>query len=404
MAVFSYKGVDRKGKEVKGVVEAPSRAGAVERLKSQGILPYEIVEEEERERPLLRFSLRKALSDKELLVFFRSLSTMLEAGVPLVEAITAFTGDADSKKKEMFLTKLTGALKEGKSFKEALELSGISDPVILSLVQAGEKGGMLPKSLETIAEILERKEEVKHLLVSALIYPAVLILVAIGTVTFMMVTVIPKVTSIYRSVKLSLPLSTKITLGISNFLIEHYVLLLTFLIFLFFVYLFLSKKLKKQLDKFKLRLPIVGRLLFYVELQRFLEVLGSLVSSGIPIVEAISVSGETVKNIYLRELIFTIKEEIKRGISFNKSFSSAFPQTLNLVIHLIKTGEETGLFGEMLLKASRFLQEEVKIKVNNLTSLLEPAMMLFVGLIIGFIVYSLLLPIVSLSTITGIRG
>jgi type II secretory pathway component PulF len=404
MAVFSYRGYDRKGKEVKGVVEASSRTGAVEKLKSQGIYPYELREEKERKKSPLQLSFRRGLSEKELLVFFRTLSTMLEAGIPLVEAITAFSRDVDSKAKEVFLTKVAGALKEGKSFRESLELAGIKDPVILSLVQAGEKGGMLPKSLETIAQILERKEEIKHLLVSALIYPTVLILVAFGTVVFMMVTVIPKVTSIYKSVKLSLPLSTKITLGVSNFIVEHYALLLVSLLFLISFYLFLSKKQKNRIDKFKLTLPVVGKLLFYVELQRFLEVLGSLVSSGIPIVEAISVASGTVKNSYVAELISEVKEEIKRGVSFYKSFSSAFPQVYSLVIHLIKTGEETGLLGEMLLRTSHFIQEELRIKLNNLTSLLEPAMMLLVGLIIGFIVYSLLLPVVSISTITGIRG
>ncbi|TCK06480.1 type II secretion system F family protein [Phorcysia thermohydrogeniphila] len=404
MAVFSYKGVDRKGKEVKGVVEASSRAGAIEKLKSRGIFPYEVKEEKEKKKSFVQFSLRKGLSDKELLIFFRTLAAMLEAGIPLTDAITAFSRDVDSKGKEVFLTRLTGALKEGKSFKEALELAGITDPVVLSLVQAGEKGGMLPRSLKTIAQILERKEEIKHLLVSALIYPTVLILVALGTVVFMMVTVIPKVTSIYKSVKLSLPLSTRITLGVSNFLIEHYALLVVSIFVVFSAYVFLSKKLKNQLDKLKLRLPVVGKFLFYIEIQRFLEILGSLVSSGIPIVEAIPVAAGAVKNSYIAGLIFEVKEEIKKGIPFHRSFSSAFPRSYSLVIHLIKTGEETGLFGEMLLRASHFIQEEIKIKLNNLTSLLEPAMMLLVGLIIGFIVYSLLLPVVSISTITGIRG
>jgi len=238
MAVFSYKGVDRKGKEVKGVIEAPSLSAAVERLKSKGIFPYELREEKERKKSFLQFPLQKGLPEKELLIFFRTLATMLEAGIPLISAITAFSGDADSKKKEMFLAKLAGALKEGKSFKEALQLAGITDPVILSLVQAGEKGGMLPKSLKTIAEIIERREEIKNLIVSALIYPIVLILIALGTVIFMMVTVIPKVTSIYQSVKLSLPLSTKITLSISSFFIEHYVLLITFIFIAFSIYLF----------------------------------------------------------------------------------------------------------------------------------------------------------------------
>ena len=404
MAVFSYKGFDKKGKEVKGVVEASSLTGAVEKLKYQGIFPYEVKEEKERKKTFLQLSLRKSLSDKELIIFFRTLATMLTAGIPLVDSITAFSRDADSKGKKMFLTRLTGALKEGKSFKEALELAGITDPVILSLVQAGEKGGILPKNLESISRIIERKEEIKQLVVNALIYPSVLFLVALGVVTFMMVTVIPKVTSIYKSVKLSLPISTRITLGVSSFLTKHYTLLLIFTFIVFFAYAFLSRKLKEQFDKFKLQLPIIGKLLFYVELQRFLEILGSLVSSGISIVEAISVSAGAVKNSYIRKLILEVREEIKKGNSFYKSFYSAFPQTHSLVVHLIKTGEETGLFGEMLLRASRFIQEEIKIKVDNLTSLLEPAMMLLVGLIIGFIVYSLLLPVVSISTIMGIRG
>jgi type II secretory pathway component PulF len=297
---------------------------------------------------------------------------------------------------------VVNSLREGKNLSESLREAGIKDPIIVSFVSSGEKGGTLVQNLEVIASILEKREEMKSILINALIYPVVLLTVAIGVVIFMMVTVIPKIVSIYTSMKLALPLSTKITLAISDGFVHYYPVILLSILLIILLFLVLEKKEKKRLDKLKLQIPVFGRLILYIELQRFLETLSSLLKAGVPIVEAMTSAIYTVKNDNLRDKLFRIHEELKKGKSLVNLFSREIKELPAVVLQLIKAGEQSGNLAALLLKASNFLRTEVEVRVKNLTSLLEPATMLLVGLIVGFIVFSLLLPIVGISTISSI--
>ncbi|ADY73039.1 Type II secretion system F domain [Desulfurobacterium thermolithotrophum DSM 11699] len=399
MGVFTYKGYDKEGKERKGVIEASSRSGAISILKSQGIFPYEIKEEAIKKRNFSFSIFKKALSVQELAVFFRTLATLLDAGIPLIEAIESLSENFKEDRKKIFMTKIVNNLREGKSLSESLKIAGIKDPVIVSFVSSGEKGGTLVQSLEIIASILEKREELKSTIINALIYPVVLLVVAIGVVVFMMLSVIPKIVSIYTSMKISLPLSTKITLFISNGFINYYHFILIFFVFLTLFFIFLEKRKKREFDKFKLRLPVFGKLFLYIELNRFFETLSSLLKAGIPIVDAMISATHTVKNEYLKERLLLINNELKKGKSLATLFSKEIKELPTVALQLIKAGEQSGRLAELLSKVSKFLRNEVEIYTKNLTSMLEPAIMIIIGLIVGFIVFSLLLPIVEISTI-----
>ena len=403
MGVFSYKGIDGEGREIKGVIEAPTSSAAYSLLKKRGIYPYEIVEERESTKktssPLLSLFRRgKTPSNKELIVFLRTLSTLLAAGIPIVDAVESFAESEESKHLAVFFKKVASRLKEGEPLSKALEEAGIRDRIVLALIKSGEKSALLAENLTTAAELLERREELKGKLIQALIYPAILLTVAAGVVVFMLTVVIPKIVVIYKSAKLSLPASTKLVIGVSNFLRSYYPFILAAIATATAGALLLSRKKRETFDRLKLKTPVVGKVILSIELQRFTETLSKLLASGLPLIEGIETAAETVKNAYVRQELLKTTEKVKRGSSLSQSLKETelFPQ---VALQLISAGERSGELPKMLEKASNYLKSEIEFKLQSLTSLLEPATMLILGLIIGFIVYALLLPIVSISTI-----
>ncbi len=398
MAVFSYKGINQEGREVKGVIEAPSKSAAYSLLKKRGIYPYQIEEERERSKKGPLFKIKRGLpTPQELTVFLRTLSTLLKAGIPIVEAVESFAESEESKNLAVFFKKIASRLKEGAPLSQALKEAGIKDQVVIALIKSGEKSGLLAENLLTAAEIVERREELKGKVLQAFIYPAVLFTVAFAVVVFMMAVVIPKIVVIYQTARLSLPLSTRVVIGISHLITDNYPLLLTAVTCLTVLLTLWAKRKRETFDRIKLKIPLLGKLLLLVEVQRFLETLGRLLNSGLPLIEAIETAAETVRNSYLRKGIEKIKERVKRGGPLYREFVKL--QAPKVVSQLIKAGEKSGSLGRMCQKASDYLKNEIEFKLKSLTSLLEPAIMLMLGLIIGFIVYALLLPIVSISTI-----
>ena len=398
MAVFSYKGFDSKGKEVSGLVEAPSKSSAFSVLKSRGIYPIEIVEESKEKKEGFFFSFSRSLQPSELSLFFRTLSTLLEAGIPIVEAVSSFAEDEENKRLKLFFTKVVNHLKEGNSFSESLRSAGLTDPVILSLVSAGEKSALLPKSLITVSNMIDKKEGIKSKVIQALIYPAVLFLVSIGVVFFMVFTVVPRIKVIYKTANVELPFSTRLVLAVSDFAVNHYFFLLFILALVASCFLAFRKFRKSRYDELLLKLPVIGELLLYSELVKFFLTFGDLTSSGVSLVNSYKAAADTLSNSYLKSFILDKLPSIERGKPLHSSFSDIgfFPK---VVIHLIKAGESSGLLSEMSLKISQFLENEINFKIKTLTSLLEPATMLVVGVIIGFIIYALLLPILSISAV-----
>lgn len=399
MAVFSYRALDSNGREVKGVVEAPTKSSAYALLKSKGIYPLDLYEEktEEKESFLLKL-FRRTPSPSELTIFFRTLSTLLDSGIPIVEAVDSFTEGEEKEYLRVFYKKLVDGLKEGLSFTESLKRAGVKDPVILGLVSSGESSALLSKNLIMAAELLERRESIKGKVLQALIYPSVLLTVAFSVIVFMLVTVIPKVKAIYTTANLELPFSTRFLLSVSSFILNRYIFILisvaVFTVFLVFLY----RKKRRQLDALKLNLPLVGRLFIYAELVKFFTTFGDLLSAGVPAVKAFRTATDTILNEELKNFFLKNISDLERGASFYQALSR-INQVPKVAVQLIKAGEDSGNLSQMSLRVAKFLENELNFKIKNLTSLLEPVTMLIVGVVIGFIVYALLLPILSISTI-----
>ena len=248
------------------------------------------------------------------------------------------------------------------------------------------------------AELLERRESIKGKVLQALIYPSVLLTVAFGVIVFMLVTVIPKVKAIYTTARLELPLSTRLLLSVSSFILNHYFFVLLLLLFTVTLFIFLSRKKRQQLDALKLKLPLVGRLFCYSELVKFFTTFGDLLSAGVPAVESFKTATETIVNKQLKQEFLKNISEFEKGIPFYQLLSK-IGYVPGVAVQLIKAGENSGNLSQMSLRVARFLENELNFKIKSLTSLLEPVTMLIVGVIIGFIVYALLLPILSISTI-----
>ncbi len=399
MAVFSYRALDSNGREVRGVVEAPTKSSAYVILKSKGIYPIDLYEERTEESESFFFKLlKKTPSPSELTLFFRTLSTLLDSGIPIVDAVNSFTEGEEKEHLRVFYKKLVDSLKEGLSFTESLKRAGVKDPVILALVSSGERSALLSKNLIMAAELLERRESIKEKVLQALIYPSVLLTVAFGVVVFMLVTVIPKVKAIYSTAKIELPLSTRFLLFVSSFILKYYFVLLVFVIALFVFLLYFSRREKERLDAVKLKLPLIGKLFCYAELVKFFTTFGDLLSAGVPAVEAFKTATETVINLNLKQSFLKNIPDFERGVPFYQILSR-ITYVPGVAVQLIKAGENSGNLSQMSLRVAKFLENELNFKIKNLTSLLEPATMLIVGVVIGFIVYALLLPILSISTI-----
>jgi len=401
MAVFSYKGVDEKGREVEGIVEAPNRSAAYSLLKKRGIFSYELKEEgASSKRSALELSFGATLTSQELILILRTLSALLSAGIPVVDAAESMAASERSKKARLFLKKLSASLKEGKSLAESFKEAGVKDRIVIALIKSGEKSALLPENLLTASSILERREKVKGEIIQALLYPFAIVLVAVGVVVFMLSVIIPKIVAVYESAKLSLPASTRFLISLSNFLRENYFLiLLSFFASILFL-LWFSKKRRELLDRWKLKIPVLGPLLLKLELGRFLETFGRLVGAGIPAVEALETASETLNNLYLRKRLSQVGMRLKEGASLSRELGGIelFPPA---ALQLVASGESSGALDRASLEAAKYLESEAEYTLKRLTSLLEPAIMLVVGVIVGFIVYSLLLPIVSISVVQG---
>ncbi|SMP04598.1 type II secretion system protein F (GspF) [Desulfurobacterium pacificum] len=405
MAVFSYKGYTVEGKETKGVIEAPNKSVAIRELKRQNIFPYEVQEKSTSasKKELKLFFLRKTpISNEELALFFRTLGIMLNAGIPILDAINSLSKEAESEKLKAFYLEIASGLKEGLTLTESIKKAGIRDPVLINLIHSGEKSGYLSSNLLIAAEILEKREKLKNKVVQALAYPTILITIAFSVVVFMLVTVVPKIVNIYKSTGAELPTVTKFTIAMSNLFINHYVILLLSTLLLTLLLYYFAKKKPLTIDKWKLKLGVLGKIILFSELQRFFSTMAILLKSGAPLIESVNISIQALKNTYVKNKLQKIPVLLNSGHSLSPSLSqtSVLP---GFILQLLKAGEESGELPQMLERIDLILTEEIERKTQYLTSLLEPVTMLLAGFIVGFIIYSLLLPIVSISVIKGIR-
>ncbi len=399
MPIFHYKGYRQNGKESSGTITAATLRDARERLKSDGILPVSIEAEDAQAARRGLLAWRRRVDLAELALATRRLATLLGASMPLFEAVATLMEQERPGEMRSVLSRVKERLAEGKGLAAALaDEAPLFSESYISMVAAGEASGALDTILERLADFLEEQEAIRSKVATALAYPLLMTLVGGGVMLFLLAFVIPKITTVFADNKAALPLITIILLKVSNILRQLWWLLLLAGAAAIFIYrrLLLRDSFRLKRDTLLLQLPLCGALLQKLLLARFAKILGLLLSSGVPVIRAMEITSEAVVNRAYRIFLGEAKLELLEGgkLSATLSRSPLFPP---LLIHLIGIGEQSGTLDAMLNKAGTAFEREFDTATTRFMALLEPVMVLVMGLAVGFVVVAVLLPIFQLN-------
>ena len=401
MPVYRWEGKTLKGLVKKGEMESTNEGAVRIQLRQQSIIPTKIRSKGKEIHFALPF--KKKVKQRAVAVFTRQLATMIDAGLPLVQSLDILSSQQDSKTFKGIIREIREEVEKGSTFAGALRRHPATfNELYTNLVVAGEEGGILDNILTRLANYIEKAEALKKKVKSALVYPSTIVGVAIIVVIILMVFVIPVFETLFKSAGQTLPLPTLIVLALSKFIKKYVVIVIPGVILL----LYLAKKYyqtesgKALIDRLLLKLPVFGGLLQKVSVARFARTLGTLVSSGVPILDGLSIVSRTAGNRTIETAILNARASIREGetIAEPLSRSGVFPP---MVIQMISVGESTGALDSMLGKIAEFYEEEVDVAVANLTSLLEPFLMIFLGVVIGGVVISMYLPIFQMASAVG---
>jgi type IV pilus assembly protein PilC len=430
MPKFNYVAMDAHGKESKGTLEVASQNEAIGRVKEMGLFPTKIVEiEKVREKadkktgPAAKAGGKKKggganfninikipglsgrVKTKVLTTFTRQLATLVDAGLPLLRGLRVLEKQEKNVNLKSIIAELAVAIEGGSTFSEGLaQHPKVFNRLFVNMVKAGELGGVLEVVLNRLSEFMEKAQKIKGKVIAAMFYPIAVIIVATCILTILMVYVIPKFKEVFAGMldNEQLPAFTRFVLAISDTVKDHFIYTVCGLAV--FVVLFMLLKRTKfgrhAWDKFKLKVPIVGPVVSKVAISRFTRTLGTLVSSGVPILQALTIVKETAGNVIISNAVGEVHESVKEGetITAPLEASGVFPP---MVISMVDVGEQTGALPEMLLKIADNYDDEVDNAVAAMTSLLEPVMIIFLAVIVGSIVIAMFLPLIELMNKVG---
>lgn len=393
MAAFSYRATTMEGAIIEGVVEAPDERSAVERLRNTGVIPLKITAP--REGIQRRFSLRSSKGD--LLTFTTELSALLGAGLPLDRSLNILSDISENREMKDITNSILRSIREGSSFSDALlKHPRVFPNIYVNMIRAGEAGGVLDVVLDKLNEFLETSKELKDHVFSAMIYPTILSVTGGVSIAILLTYVLPKFSVIFSELGTSLPLPTQIVLSVSHLLRTFWWagLLVMVAVWLIFRNYKKSPAGRYKWDSFKLKL--LGEVITKIETARFSRTLGTLLKSGVPLLQALNNSKDVIGNQVIASAIDRVSKGAKegKGIAVPLNDAHVFPP---LALSMIKVGEETGQLDVMLMKVASTYEKSLRIAVKRFVSILEPLMILGMGLIIGFIVVSMLMAIFSIT-------
>ena len=404
MPVYEYTALNSSGKKINGIIDADSQAAARQKIRHTGNYPVDIFEsspvskkEKKGDKTFLNFGQR--ISQQEVHVATRQLATLLGAGIPLVEALNGLVDQTSNQRLKKVVAQLKDSVNEGNSFTIALsEHPRLFSKIFINMVKAGEASGSLDIVLDQLADFGENQQELRSRISAALIYPIALSVVAIVILALLLTIVVPNITKVFEDSQEALPLPTIILINISNFLSNYWWLLCILLVGLFIGIrqLIQQPQGKKVWDRLKLTLPLFGDLNIKIAASRFGETLSSLLQSGVPLVASLRIVQNMFNNVLVSEVIEDATEELEKGGSLSKTLKGS-RWFLPMMVQMISVGEQSGTLEKMLKKVAQSYEKEVETKIKALTSMIEPAMILVMGVIMLFIVLSILLPIFEMN-------
>src|SRR5882762_2583210 len=393
MPVFTYRGTNRSGGSVAGEMTASSKAELQSLLRRQQITPTKM-SEKGKEFNLPTFG--GGISAKELAVFTRQFSVMIDAGLPQVQCLEILAGQQENKMFQKVLTGTRASVEGGSTLSTAMrQYDKVFDALYVNLVEAGETGGILDTILQRLSAYIEKNVKLKRAVKSAMVYPVGVISVAGGVITLLLWKVVPIFATLFAGLGVELPLPTRIVIGLSNFIGSYFGLL----ILVGFVGSIFALKAwygttqgKYALDSLILKLPVLGLLMRKIAVARFTRTLGTLISSGVPILEGLDITARTAGNAVVERALVRVRRSLEEGKSLTEPLkeSDVFP---GMVTQMIGVGEQTGAMDAMLQKIADFYEEEVDAAVKDLLTALEPIMIVFLGLVVGGVVISMYLPL-----------
>ncbi|RJQ24939.1 type II secretion system F family protein [Candidatus Parcubacteria bacterium] len=396
-----YKAATKEGKIIQGLIDAKDVNEAAGYLRNKEFMVIKVDPVTSGSFSSILAKLNKVKSS-DIVLFTRQLSSMLESGLTLMRALEIFRDQIQNKAMIEIVSSLITDVEGGKPLSRALsKFPDVFTPIYISLVKAGESSGLLDKVLLRLADNLEKQEKLKSTIKSALMYPIIVVILMIIVLFVMMIFVIPQLSALYKNLNIPLPLPTQIIVGMSNFVIVFWPLILIASVFLFLFFKRWKKTEQGQLiiDNIMLKIPVFGLLIKQTILTEFSRTFGLLVGTGTLVVDALLETADTMGNIYYKNAVKDISKQIEKGVSVGDAMQSnpLFPA---MIVQLVKVGEQTGKVDENLLKASEYYEREVNQTVKTLTTAMEPFIMIVLGVGVGFLIISVITPIYSLiSTI-----
>ncbi len=399
--VFTWEGKTRQGAIQKGELQANNKEEVFALLRKQNITPVNVTAKAKEIK--LSFGAQK-VTDKDIVILTRQLATMIDAGLPLVQCLDILGTQTENPTLAKTVVQVRTDVESGNTFAESLKKHPkVFDNLYVNMVAAGEAGGILDTILQRLAAYMEKFAKIKKQIKSAMVYPAVILFVAIAVVSLLLVIVVPMLASMFKESGQALPLPTRIVVAVSDFLKGWGGLSVLIGIVSFIVGVVQWRKTEKGLkttDAIALKIPVAGDLIRKVSVAKFTRTLGTLLTSGVPILEGLIIVARTAGNKIVEEAIMSTRQSVSEGKTLAEPLGKAkvFPP---MVTQMISVGEATGALDNMLTKIADFYDDEVDTAVATLTSLLEPMLMIFLGTTVGFVIIAMYMPIFQMGSVVG---
>ena len=394
MSTYVFKAMDLAGAKAKGEVEAESKQAVSDQLRSRGLIVLDIADKHASRE--INLSFMESVKAGELAVFARQLATMISSGMSILRALYVLEEQTENKILKETIVAVRKDVEAGLSLSDAMERHPkVFDPLFVAMTQAGEMGGMLESALRRVADQLEKDASLRRQVKSAMVYPSLVIVVAVGIMLALCAFLIPVFINVFKEFGGKLPAITQVSVFASNVVTHYYwaMFLVTGVVVVTFIKWKKTTWGRKQWDRFRLRIPMkIGTIVQQVAVARWSRTLASLTSAGVPLLQALEITGRTGGNIAVEEAMDGVIASVKRGGTIAAPLAQA-PIFPGMVTHMVAVGEETGALDAMLEKVAEFYEDQVAASVKALTSIMEPIMIMVIGAMVGFIVISMYLPL-----------
>lgn len=404
METFSYTAVGADGKEKKGSIVAETREDAARSLKDQGLLPMSIGKQSALDKDInFSFGKKKGVKVRDLSVFCRQFSSIIKAGVNVINALSMMSEQTENKKLKAAIKNVQSNVEKGETLSSAMRSEGdIFPSLLVSMVAAGEASGSLETAIERMAIQFEKDAKISGMVKKAMIYPIILIVVMIGVVIAMMMFVIPNFMDMFEGLDAEMPFMTVMVINMSNFILDKWWLLILIVAGIVFAYksYYKTDAGRHMIDRLKIKIPVFGVLTVKTACARFSRIMSTLLSAGMPMISAIEIAAGTMDNVLFKDALQKVRSGVALGMGFSQQIgvTRLFPAML---VHMVGIGEETGNIEDMLTNVANYYDEEVELATQSVTALMEPMIIIVMAVVVGALVLAIYQPMITLYSTLG---